>query len=133
MDIENDRVKAARALLSAIERGDGAALVEIYDDEVVQIEHPNRLKQKGDRRGREAMLRDLDRGKQLLREQRYEVISAVSDGDRVALQVQWTGVLAVPVATLGAGDAMRCQSAIFLRFQGDRVVEQSNYDCLEPF
>jgi hypothetical protein len=79
------------------------------------------------------MLRDLDRGKQLLREQRYEVISAVSDGDCVALQVLWTGVLAVPVATLGPGDAMRCQSAIFLRFQDDRVVEQSNYDCFEPF
>jgi len=133
MDIENDRVKAARALLSAIERSDRAALLEIYADEVVQIDHPNRLKTKGDRRTRETMLRDLDRGKQLLREQRYEVISAVSDGDRVALQVCWTGVLAVPVATMGAGEAWRCQSAIFLRFQGDRVVEQSDYDCFELF
>jgi hypothetical protein len=39
MDIENDRVKAARVLLSAIERGDSAARIEIYADEVVQIEH----------------------------------------------------------------------------------------------
>ena len=50
MTVEDDRLRAARRLLAAIETGDEAALRAIYAENVVQIEHPNRLKPKGDRR-----------------------------------------------------------------------------------
>jgi ketosteroid isomerase-like protein len=97
MTKEDDRVKAARSLLAAIESGDGAALLAIYADNAVQIEHPNRLKPNGDRREPAAMVRDLAKGKQLLREEHYEVLDATAAGDSVALRVKWTGMLAVPV------------------------------------
>jgi ketosteroid isomerase-like protein len=130
---EDDRVKAARALLAAIERGDGAALLALYAENAVQVEHPNRLKPKGDRRAPAKMAEDLERGKLLLAEQRYDVMDVTGSGDQVALQVKWTGVLAVPLGGLRPGDAMVCESGIFLRFSGDRIVEQHNYDCFEDF
>jgi ketosteroid isomerase-like protein len=130
---EDDRVKAARALLAAIERGDGAALLALYAENAVQVEHPNRLKPKGDRRAPAKMAEDLERGKLLLAEQRYDVMEVTASGDQVALQVKWTGVLAVPLGGLRPGDAMVCESGIFLRFSGDRIVEQHNYDCFEDF
>jgi ketosteroid isomerase-like protein len=133
MTKEDDRVKAARALLAAIEQGDGDALLAIYAEEAVQIEHPNHLKPNGDRRDPIAMVRDLGKGKQLLREEHYEVLDAMAADDRVALRVRWTGVLAVGIGALHAGDKMSCESGIFLKFQGDRIVEQHNYDCFEPF
>jgi ketosteroid isomerase-like protein len=130
---EDDRVKAARALLAAVERGDGAALLALYAENAVQVEHSNRLKPKGDRRAPAKMAEDLERGKLLLAEQRYDVMEVTASGDQVALQVKWTGVLAVPLGGLRPGDAMVCESGIFLRFSGDRIVEQHNYDCFEDF
>lgn len=133
MTVEDDRVKAARRLFAAIETGDEAALRQIYAENAVQVEHPNRLKPKGERREVGKMMADLKRGKAILREERYEVIEAVASGEVVACQVRWTGVLAVPVAALKAGDTMVCESGIFLRFADGRVVEQHNYDCFEDF
>jgi ketosteroid isomerase-like protein len=133
MDMENDRVKAARRLLAAIETGDEATLRAIYAQDVVQVEHPNRLKPNGDRRELDKMMADLKRGKALLRSEHYDVLAAAVSGDVVALQVKWTGVVNVPVGALQPGDSMLCESGIFLKFQGDRVVEQHNYDCFEDF
>ena len=130
---EDDRVKAARALFAAIERGDRDALLRLYAENAVQVEHPNRLKPKGDRRGPAKMAEDLSRGKQMLAEEHYDVLEATAMGDRVALQVRWTGVLAVSVGALKAGDSMVCESGIFLTFQGDKIIEQHNYDCFEDF
>ena len=79
------------------------------------------------------MMGDLKRGKAILKEERYEVIEAIASGETVACQVRWTGVLAVPIAALNAGDSMICESGIFLRFADGRVVEQHNYDCFEDF
>jgi ketosteroid isomerase-like protein len=130
---EDDRLKAAQALLKAIEQGDGAALLAAYAKNAVQIEHPNRLKPKGDRRAPARMVEDLARGKKMLRSERYDVLEATVMGDQVALQVRWTGVVDVPVGALRPGDSMLCESAIFLKFQGDKIVEQHNYDCFEDF
>lgn len=133
MTKEDDRVKAARSLLAAIERGDRAALLGLYAENAVQVEHPNRLKPKGDRRALAKMIEDLARGKQILREEHYDVVEATAAGDQVALQVKWTGVVAVPVGALLPGDEMVCESGIFLKFQGEKIVEQHNYDCFEDF
>ncbi len=133
MTVENDRVKAARRLFAAIEAGNTAALLGCYAENAVQVEHPNRLKPNGDRRSPLAMAESLGRGKQMLREERYEILEAVPAGDLLALQVKWTGVVAVPVGALQPGEEMVCESGIFMRFQGDKIVEQHNYDCFADF
>lgn len=133
MAVEDDRVKAARRLFSAIESGDEATLRAIYAENAVQVEHPNRLKPKGDRRGLDKMMADLKRGKAILLSERYEVLEVTSSGDSVAVQVKWTGVVNIAIGALQPGDSMICESGIFLTFHGDRVVEQHNYDCFEDF
>lgn len=133
MAVEDDRLMAARRMLAAIESGDESALRAIYAENAVQIEHPNRLKPKGDRRELDRMMADLARGKTMLRSEHYDVLEAASAGDVVALRVKWTGVVNVPVGALKPGEAMICESGIFLKFQDDRVIEQHNYDCFEDF
>ena len=133
MSKEDDRLKAAKSLLRAIEQGDRAALLGAYAENAVQVEHPNRLKPKGDRRAPAKMAEDLARGKTLLRSEHYDVLEATVAGDLVALQVKWTGVLDVAVGALQPGDSMICESGIFLKFQGDKIIEQHNYDCFEDF
>src|SRR5262245_57966517 len=110
--MEGELLTRARALFGAIERGDREVLLELYAENAVQIEHPNRLKPKGDRRAPAKMAEDLARGKQMLKSERYDVVSAVVQGDRVAMQVAWEGVLAIPIGALKAGDTMRTHSGI---------------------
>src|SRR5687767_12771073 len=109
MTLEDDRVKAARRMLGAIETGDEATLRQIYAENAVQVEHPNRLKPKGDCREIDKMMADLKRGKAMLRSERYEVLEATASGNSVALQVKWTGEVNVAVGTLGPGDSMICE------------------------
>jgi ketosteroid isomerase-like protein len=65
--------------------------------------------------------------------QRYEVLNAIGSGDRVAVEVRWTGTLAVPLGSLPAGGQMRARFAIFLELRDGRIVRQRNYDCFEPW
>jgi len=47
--------------------------------------------------------------------QRDELLRAMVAGERVAIEAQWTGTLAVPFGTLAVGDQMRARFASALR------------------
>ncbi len=51
----------------------------------------------------------------------------------VALEVLWTGTLAVALGTLPVGGQMRAHFAMFLEFRDGKIVAQRNYDCFEPW
>ncbi|HKB34942.1 MAG TPA: nuclear transport factor 2 family protein, partial [Gemmataceae bacterium] len=74
-----------------------------------------------------------ERGKKAMRSQRYEILGAVAGGDTVALEVRWTGTLAVPLGSLPAGGEMRARFAMFFEFKGGKIWRVRNYDCFEPW
>ena len=122
----------ARAYLKALEENRPQDARAFFADDIVQVEHPNLLKPKGDRRDAAMMAADGQRGLKILERQTYEVLNAVADGDRVALEVLWTGVLAIPLRDLKPGDAMTCWSGVFLDFRDGKIVGQRNHDCFPP-
>jgi ketosteroid isomerase-like protein len=79
------------------------------------------------------MREGAERGRQVMSAQRFEVLSSMASGDRVALEVQWTGTLAIPLGSLAAGDEMRAWFGVFLDFRDGRIAAQRNYDCFDPF
>lgn len=134
MDRSSDRLELVRQYLAALERmATGDELAAYFDPEVVQEEFPNRLVPAGARRDLAALLDGAARGKALMAAQRYELRDAIFQGDRAALEVAWTGTLAIPVGTLAAGDQMHARFAVFLEFRGDRIIAQRNYDCFDPW
>ncbi len=104
-----------------------------YDPDAVQLEHPNRLVTQGARRGVPELLEGSRRGKQVVANQRYEVLTSVAQGDTVALEVNWSATLKVPVGSLKPGDTMRAAFALFLTYKDGRIISQRNFDCFEPF
>src|SRR5690242_7683991 len=115
---EQDVLETARRYLRAIEEGaTGDALAGFFDPDVIQKEFPNRLVPDGTRRDLAALLETAVRGQQVVQSQRFDVVHAVVDGDHVALEVDWSAVLAVPVGTLAAGGTMRAHFAVFLDFR----------------
>jgi ketosteroid isomerase-like protein len=131
---EAPNVSTARQYLDALGRLEGPEVIgQFLHPDVVQQEFPNRLTPQGARRDRQAMLRGVERGKQLLTAQRYEVHNVQAVGDQVTLEVTWTGTLAVALGTLPAGGEMQARFAMFLEFREGRIVAQRNYDCFEPW
>lgn len=124
----------ARKYLAAIERGATAAELNTFlAPDAVQEEFPNRLLPNGTVRDRKALAEAGERGKALLSEQRFEIRNAVASGDSVALELTWTGTLAVPFHAVPVGGQLRAHFAFFLEFRNGRIARMHNYDCFEPW
>ncbi|HEX8692115.1 MAG TPA: nuclear transport factor 2 family protein [Longimicrobium sp.] len=131
MSAENENLATVRRYFEALEQN--ADVTGFFAPDVVQEEFPNRIVPHGARRDLAALLEANARGRQVVASQRYELRGEVASGDRVAVEVLWTGVLAVDVGSLPAGATMRAHSAMFIELQGGRIVAQRNYDCFEPW
>ena len=94
---------------------------------------PNKVFPNGVRSDLPAMRAGAGRGKALMRSQRYDIVSAIASGNAVAMQLDWTAELAVPVGTLAPGETMRAHVAIFMEFRDGRICHQRDYGCYEAF
>jgi hypothetical protein len=125
------RMDIANAYLRAIE--EGATIRDFFTDDAVQEEFPNRLNPNGGRSDIVEMQARGERGRALVRWQRYDIVGAFESGDTVILEVNWSAAFNVAIASLAPGDTMRARFAVFLEFEGDRIRRQRNYDCFDPF
>jgi ketosteroid isomerase-like protein len=125
----------ARRYLATIERGgDAEAVAPFLHPHVVAEELPNRIAPRGVQRDRAMMLEGVGRGRKLLCSQTYEITGEMAVGDRVILEVGWTGTLATSLGEqLAAGTSLRARLAIFLEFQDGQIIAQRNYDCYDPW
>lgn len=129
-----DPAAFVRSYLTAISTGaTGPRLAAFFDPEVVQEEFPNRLTPAGATRDLAAILDAAERGKKVMKNQVYDVRSLMAGGDRVALEVVWTGTLAAPVGDLKPGEEMKARFAVFLELRNGKIYRQRNYDCFEAF
>lgn len=130
----HENEKRARAYLAAIQAGaTGDALAAHFHPEIEQHEFPNRLTPKGAKRNLSGLLDGAVRGQSILSAQHYEVRNVIQDGDRMALEVTWSGTLAISIGSLGPGDKMTARFGVFLEFRDGRIWRQHNYDCFDPF
>src|SRR5262245_31780550 len=107
MEKVTDNQEIARRYLKALEKGKPEDILGFFATDILQEEFPNRLTPQGAVRDLAAMREGAERGRKVMTAQRYEVLNAFSSGDQVALEVQWTGTLAVPFGNLPAGGQMR--------------------------
>jgi ketosteroid isomerase-like protein len=123
-----------RRYLAAIEQGaTGEALDVFYAPDAIQEEFPNRLVPNGARRDLQAIKDASVRGQAVVSEQAYELVSAVVDGDHVAVELIWTARLKVPVGSIAAGGVMRARFAQFIDLHAGKIARQRTYDCFDPF
>ena len=119
--------------LRSIEEGNFAYIADLFDPTVVIEQLPNRIYPNGIRTGVSTMADSFEKGRKLLSTQRYEIINRIVEGDRISIEVLWTGKLAVGFGSLSAGSEMRANSAMFFEFKDGKIVTQRNYDCFEPW
>ena len=127
-------LETALRFVKAVEQGaTGDTLLAFCHPEITQDEYPNRLFPKGAHRDAHALRESSKKGQQVLCAQRYEIRSAVAEGEQVALEIDWTGTLAVPLGSLPAGGKLHAMIGQFLTFRDGRIASIRNYDCYDPF
>lgn len=124
-------LQQAQRYLKSIEEGEFET--DLFAPTMIMEQFPNRIYPKGIRAGLSQMANSFKTGKKLFSRQSYEIKNAIAQGEWLSLEVLWTGVLALPLGTLAAGDEMRAYSAMFLEFKDGKIVSQRNYDCFEPW
>ncbi len=123
----------ARRYLKALEDGDATYVLSLFSPDAVPEQLPNRIYPQGLRSSVAQVPEAFAKGRQIFSRQTYEITNEVVSGNMVALEVLWTGTLAIPFGTLSAGSQMRCHSAMFLEFRDGKIVAQRNYDCFDPW
>jgi ketosteroid isomerase-like protein len=123
----------ARRYLKAIETGDATYVLSLFCPEAVLEQLPNRIYPQGLRSNVSQVPEAFAKGRQIFSRQTYEITNAAETDNIVALEVLWTGTLAIPFGTLSAGSQMRCHSAMVLEFRDGKIVAQRNYDCFDPW
>jgi ketosteroid isomerase-like protein len=127
-------LETARRYLQALERGEtGAALRDFFAPDVVFEAFPNRLRPLGETLNLASALQNVERGKRAMSHQKYKIKHEIADLERVALEVEWVGTLAVPFESVPAGGRMRVFFAMFLEFREGKIISQRNYDCYEAW
>ena len=133
-DAEDKNIDVVRTYLNALQSGKaGDALRKFFTDDIRQIEMPNQLNQHGQESDLEHILQRSQQGLKALQRQQYEIVSEIAQGDRVAIEARWTGVLAIAFGTLAAGTEMKASFAIFFHLRDGRIALQRNYDCFDPW
>src|SRR6516165_4056762 len=96
-------------------------------------EFPNRIAPTGRIRRSPELRAAYEQGRRILQSQEYKVQRVIENGDEIAVELEWTGVLAIPVMNLPAGHEIKAYVAMFLTFREGKIVSQRNYDCYPPF
>jgi ketosteroid isomerase-like protein len=134
LTLEQTHLDLARRYLQALADGaTGPRLAAFFTPDVEQREYPNRLTPHGAVRDLAALLEGAERGQAILAAQTYVIERALASGSHVALEVTWTGTLAIQLGALNAGDTMTAHFAVFLDFRDGKIAAQRNYDCFEPW
>lgn len=132
--MDNDNVEVVRRYLQALERfASPEELQRFFADEVVMTELPNLLVPTGQVRRKTELLDASTKAPNVLSAQRYEVRAVLAQGDTVAADVDWSATLRVPLGKTPAGGQLHARLAMFLRLDEGRIVEQTNFDCYQPF
>ena len=131
--IDADLVERAKAFVGAVAAGASSdAMAAFCTPDITQEEFPNLLLPAGATRDLAALREANLRGRRVLSAQRYEVTHALRTGDCVALEMIWTGTLAVSLGALKPGDRLRARIAQFFEFRGGLICRLRNYDCFDP-
>jgi len=120
------------AYLRAIEAHRLDEVASFLHPEVELVEHPNQLNPQGKRYDRDAMRAAGERGAKLLSSETYAIRSMIVEGDRAAVQIDWSGTLAVAAGPLPAGHVMRAQICSIIELRDGKIWRQEQYDCFAP-
>jgi len=84
-------------------------VARFFSPNVIFQEFPNRISPQGRVSRAADMQAGYDKGRAIMRSQVYDVQRIVESGDEIAVELEWTGILAVPV--MDCRPEVKCESS----------------------
>ena len=132
--MSSENLETIRSYLAALASGVvGAPLAAYFTPDAVQVEYPNRLNPNGGQSDLATLLVRAEQGQRMLSKQSYRILTELVQGNQVAIEAEWTGVLAIGVGTLAPGAQMKAHFAMFFELKNGKIRSQRNYDCFQPW
>jgi ketosteroid isomerase-like protein len=132
--VNSSNVARAHQYLQAVaSMGPFENVADFCAPDIVFQEFPNRVAPHGRIRRAADLRAAYEQGRKILQSKIYAVQRIFEAGDEVVAELEWTGILAVPVMNLPAGSEMKAFVAMFLTFREGKIASQRNYDCYPPF
>lgn len=131
--MSEDNRSLIKRFFRAIEDGDLEAIVAGYHPDIRHTEWPNSLRKDGGVSTLDDIRAAFERGRKSVKSQIFHINALICDGDLVAAETLWRGVLAVPFGSLQAGDTMTAHVCTVFEIREGKIWRQRNYDCFEPF
>ncbi len=135
MSPSSPQLDVVRRYLKTIEDGSFSNIAGLFTDDMTFEQLPNLIYPQGLRGNASRMADGFEKGRKLLSSQTYEIKNAIvsENSNSIAVEVLWTGTLAMGFGNLSAGTQMRAYSAMFFQFKDGKIASQRNYDCFEPW
>ncbi len=121
--------EVVRAYLAAVEAHDFDQVAKWLHDDVEVVEHPNQVSPSGQRYDRTALRAAGERGKAVMAREHYAIRSMIVDGDRAAVQIEWSGTLGSELGGLTKGHVMRAHICSIIEVRDGKIWRQEQYDC----
>jgi ketosteroid isomerase-like protein len=122
--------RSRQAVLRCVElfnRGTLEWIDSCYREDAELIELPHRLSPDGRRGDREFLRRSAAAVLRMFPDRRMRVLAALADGDRVALEIDWTGTAAATPGGLTAGTVLHTRAASFFVVADGLIVKHTDY------
>jgi len=127
-------LQIAKDFIKAVEnRKSFDELCQFYHPDILQIEYPNSITKKIKIRALQDLKNAAEQGRQVLREEQYEILNSYVCDQTVILEVIWTGISAVDIGTAPARTKIKAYFTQFFEFKDNKIFRQRNYDCFEEF
>jgi hypothetical protein len=129
-----DILQIAKDFIRAVEnRKSFDEISKFYHPDVVQIEYPNSFTKNIKIRTLQDLEKAADQGRQVLREEHYEMINSYVCNNTVILEVIWKATSAIEIGSAPAGIPIQAYFTQFFEFKDGKIFRQRNYDCFESF
>ncbi|WP_080055368.1 nuclear transport factor 2 family protein [Spirosoma aerolatum] len=131
---DTDILTLAKQHLEDIAKGKaGLELAGYYAETIQQIEYPNQLNVNGGVSDYGTLIERSEKGKHIVVSQSYDVQKEYVSSNTVILEVIWKGVFSIPIGQTPPGREIKAHFALFMEFEGGKIVRQRNYDCFDAF
>ena len=123
-----ENLAVARRYIKAIEsRARGDEIAQFFAAEAVVEIFPSRFFPDGSHADLAGIRAAAGRGNKAMTRQKYEIKNELASGDTVALEIVWTGTLAVAFQSRPAGEQMRARLA---RVSAISVTAKSSHNAI---
>jgi ketosteroid isomerase-like protein len=122
-----------RFIQSVQDRVDPKEIRAFFHPQIEQVEFPNRILPNGATRTAESMRDGIERGRQVLSSERYDVLNVIECGHQAVAEVTWEGTTAIALGTLPPGSVLKAHICQVFEFEDGLIRKLRNYDCYEPF